>query len=111
MTTDGRVRLSCGSVLRQTSHSQPIMGTPALVPVPRKSNSTELIERSYNRRPRETKTDYSDRCIARVDRRPSPRADDLAGVSRDYQYGPVGSRHQWGGDRRQWIERNCLSQG
>ena len=29
-----RVRLSRGSVLRQTSQPQPIIGTPTLVPVP-----------------------------------------------------------------------------
>jgi hypothetical protein len=33
---DGRVRLSRGSVDRQTAHVQPIIGTPWDVPVPRK---------------------------------------------------------------------------
>src|SRR5215213_9929793 len=39
MTTEGRVRLSLGSGLVQTSQWQPIIGTPALVPVPRNSRS------------------------------------------------------------------------
>ena len=33
--TDGRQRLSRGSVDRQTSHVHPIIGTPCEVPVPR----------------------------------------------------------------------------
>src|ERR1051325_2577678 len=49
MTTEGRVRLSRGSLLVQTSHRQPIIGTPALVPVPRKSSSTGPIQTGYNR--------------------------------------------------------------
>src|SRR5688500_10283451 len=39
MTTLQRVRLSRGSVLVQVAQSQPIIGTPALVPVPRNSSS------------------------------------------------------------------------
>src|SRR4051812_38980213 len=39
MTQEVRVRLSRGSALRQTSQWQPIIGTPALVPVPRKTSS------------------------------------------------------------------------
>src|SRR5687768_8919110 len=39
MTTLHRVRLSRGSLLVQVAQSQPIIGTPALVPVPRKSSS------------------------------------------------------------------------
>src|SRR5687768_796916 len=42
MSTLGRVRWSRGSVDRQTSHAQPIIGTPALVPVPRKSSSSDI---------------------------------------------------------------------
>ena len=36
ISTDGRVRQSRGSVDRHTSQSQPIIGTPCEVPVPRK---------------------------------------------------------------------------
>src|SRR5436853_5024204 len=43
ITTDGRVRLSRASVLEQTSQWHPIIGMPALVPVPRKSSSMEDI--------------------------------------------------------------------
>src|SRR3954452_23876288 len=39
MTTEGRVRLSCRSLLEQTSQWQPIIGMPALVPEPRKMSS------------------------------------------------------------------------
>jgi hypothetical protein len=39
--TEGRIRLSWGSALVQTAHRQPIIGTPELVPVPRKSNSID----------------------------------------------------------------------
>src|SRR5687767_7570302 len=51
MTTEHRVRLSRASSLSQTSQWQAIIGTPALVPVPRKSSSTtsSLIGRGYNR--------------------------------------------------------------
>jgi hypothetical protein len=42
MTTDGRVRLSRMSVLEHTGQWQPIIGTPALVPLPRKSNSIDM---------------------------------------------------------------------
>src|SRR4051812_21112254 len=51
MTTEGRVRWSCGSALRQTSQWHPIIGTPALVPVPRNKSSTssEGIARGYTR--------------------------------------------------------------
>src|SRR5687768_3699485 len=48
MTTDARVRWSCGSRLVQTGQWHPIMGTPALVPLPRKSNSTEDIGVRYS---------------------------------------------------------------
>src|SRR3954469_18559170 len=41
MTTLGRVRWSRGSMLVQTSQAQPIIGTPALVPEPRKTSSTD----------------------------------------------------------------------
>jgi hypothetical protein len=40
MTTLVRVRVSHGSVPVQTAQWQPIIGTPVLVPVPRKSSST-----------------------------------------------------------------------
>src|SRR3712207_2184877 len=48
MTTDGRVRLSLGSVLSHTAQWHPIIGTPALVPVPRNSSSTSSIRRGYS---------------------------------------------------------------
>src|SRR5579863_1834662 len=47
ITTEGRVRLSRGSVLVHTSQWHPIIGMPALVPVPRKSSSTWLTSRGY----------------------------------------------------------------
>ncbi|NJL32062.1 MAG: hypothetical protein HC898_10805 [Phycisphaerales bacterium] len=40
--TLGLLRWSRGSVERQTGQAQPIIGTPALVPVPRKSNSSGM---------------------------------------------------------------------
>ena len=49
ITTDGRVLLSRGSVLVHTSHLHPIIGTPALVPVPRNSSSTSDIAGVYSR--------------------------------------------------------------
>src|SRR4051794_12964255 len=39
ITTDGRVRLSRASLLLHTGQWQPIIGMPALVPVPRKRSS------------------------------------------------------------------------
>jgi hypothetical protein len=42
MTTDGRERLSFGSALVQTSQWQPIMGMPALVPLPRNKSSIAI---------------------------------------------------------------------
>src|SRR5438045_3996968 len=39
MTTEGRMRWSRGSALRHTSQWHPIIGMPALVPVPRKRRS------------------------------------------------------------------------
>src|SRR4051812_36221637 len=47
MTTEGRVRWSCGSVLVQTGQWHPIMGMPALVPVPRKRSSMSDILIGY----------------------------------------------------------------
>ena len=37
-----RVRLLCGSLLPQTSHGQPIDGTPTLVPVPSRMNCPRI---------------------------------------------------------------------
>jgi hypothetical protein len=45
MYTEGRVRLSFGSVERHTSHSHPIIGTPWLVPEPRKRREGTPTER------------------------------------------------------------------
>jgi len=42
MYTDGRERLSRGSVDPQTAQRQPIMGTPCDVPVPRKVIRTKV---------------------------------------------------------------------
>jgi hypothetical protein len=47
MTAEGRVRLSWGSVLEQTGQWQPIMGTPAEVPVPRKVISMGCMVSRY----------------------------------------------------------------
>src|SRR5262249_25854625 len=44
ITTDGRVRLSRASLLVHTAQLHPIIGTPALVPVPRNSSSIFIAE-------------------------------------------------------------------
>ena len=51
---EGRVRWSRGSVERQTSHRQPIIGTPCEVPVPRNvtlrlNNALSASDASTNR--------------------------------------------------------------
>src|SRR5690348_15868345 len=43
MHTLGRSRRSCGSAFVQTAQWQPIIGTPALVPVPRNNSSSSGI--------------------------------------------------------------------
>src|ERR1700761_7183044 len=43
INTEGRVRLSCGSVEEQTGQWHPIIGMPADVPVPRKRISMPSI--------------------------------------------------------------------
>src|SRR5687767_3396585 len=98
MTTEARVRLSRGSGLRQTSQWQPIIGTPALVPVPRKRSSTSPISGGYTGGDREAGT-------RRLETRPLERAARPADATRHVDandaerlhviQGPQG--HRWGG--------------
>src|SRR3954452_7423305 len=53
MSTLGRLRLSCGSGLVQPGEWQPIIGTPALVPVPRKRSSMSATRDGYRAEIRE----------------------------------------------------------
>src|SRR5688572_11216832 len=79
-----RVRLSRGSVERQTSHRQPICGTPKLVPVPRKVSFTRArprraashaldLERVRRSRLVERDTGRDQDAVARVGELASPR--------------------------------------